>query len=94
MDTSFQLLLLSQIEKQSIRDTAYGCILSSFIGDTVGSYLKFSTEIVTPENVNTALQMPAGGPLKNGAGQITSNSEMALCLMWAIVETNEDKENL
>ena len=39
MDTSFQLLYLEQVDLDSFKDRAFGSILSSFIGDAVGSAL-------------------------------------------------------
>lgn len=39
------------------------------------------------------MQMPGGGPHKIGAGQITDDSEMALCLMKGIIDSNQNKQN-
>lgn len=47
MDTSFQIQYLQEIEKDSLKDRAFGCILSSYIGDAVGSYLEFQEQIAT-----------------------------------------------
>ena len=37
------------------------------------------------------MKMPGGGPFQVGAGQITDDSELAMCQMWALVEANEGK---
>lgn len=36
--------------------------------------------------------MMGGGLLTLGPGQITDDSEMSMCLMWAIIESNKDKQ--
>lgn len=41
MNTSFQMSYLQMIKKDSFKDRAFGCILSSFIGDAAGAYLEF-----------------------------------------------------
>ena len=38
------------------------------------------------------MSMPGGGPFEVGAGQITDDSELAMCLMWALVESNDGKQ--
>lgn len=39
------------------------------------------------------MKMPGGGPHQIGPGQITDDSEMALCLMRGIVEPNFEKSD-
>ena len=36
------------------------------------------------------MQMPGGGPFNIGPGQITDDSELAMCLMQGIVNSNKD----
>ena len=36
------------------------------------------------------MEMPGGGYFNVGRGQITDDSELAMCLLWAIVEGNRD----
>ena len=36
--------------------------------------------------------MQGGGPFNLGPGQVTDDSEMSMCLMWALIEANKDKE--
>ena len=36
------------------------------------------------------MKMPGGGFFKVGAGQVTDDSEQAMCLMWAIVNSNTE----
>ncbi len=39
------------------------------------------------------MTMPGGGPFELGPGQITDDSEMAMCLMWGLIEGNKDDIN-
>ena len=39
------------------------------------------------------MNMLGGGPFNIGPGQITGNSEMSMCLIWAIIEANKDKDD-
>ena len=41
--------------------------------------------------MNECMKMPGGGPHKVGPGQVTDDSELAMCLMQAIIESNENK---
>ena len=34
------------------------------------------------------MNMPGGGPFKLGSGQITDDSELAMCLMTGLIEPN------
>lgn len=43
--------------------------------------------------IQYCMTMPGGGPHKVGPGQITDDSEMAMCLMWALVEANDGKKD-
>ena len=35
------------------------------------------------------MQMPGGGPFNCGPGQITDDSELAMCLMWALIDSTD-----
>ena len=41
--------------------------------------------------MTACMKMPGGGTFEVGPGQVTDDSEMAMCLMWALVEANEGK---
>jgi len=69
---------------KDFEDLAKGCILGAFCGDALGSFLEFKT-IVTSEEVEKAMEMPGGGPFYLGPGQITDDSELALCLGHGLV---------
>ena len=41
------------------------------------------------------MRMPGGGPFGLSSGQITDDSELAMCLMWGLIEGNKEiKEEL
>ena len=67
-----------------------GCILGAFVGDSLGSYLEFSTKSATKKQMDECMKMPGGGFFKLAPGQVTDDSEQAMCLMWAIIKSNED----
>ena len=58
-------------------------MLGAFIGDAIGAYLEFSSG-VTDEMVQKAFKLEGGGSLNVGPGQITDDSEMAMCLLHSL----------
>jgi len=36
--------------------------------------------------------MPGGGYFNVGPGQVTDDSELSMCLLWALVEGNKNKK--
>ena len=61
----------------------YGSIIGAFVGDAAGAYLEFA-HYVDKEGVEKALKFPGGGAFAVGPGQITDDSEMAMCLLHGI----------
>lgn len=61
------------------QDAAYGAILGAAVGDAAGGVLEFQP-IPSDEQVRNALRMPGGGVHRLGPGQITDDSELAICL--------------
>ena len=43
-------------------------------------------KIADEEEMDRCMEMPGGGPLNTGSGQITDDSELAMCLMWGLIE--------
>jgi ADP-ribosyl-[dinitrogen reductase] hydrolase len=67
-------------------------VLGAFVGDASGAVLEFiGQKKITDESVTSAMKMPGGGVFKVGPGQITDDSEMAMCLLHA---TNDDHQHL
>ena len=60
--------------------------MGAWIGDSVGSYLEFTHLDITPRVVDDAMKMPGGGVWKIGPGQVTDDSELAICLMSGIIK--------
>jgi ADP-ribosyl-[dinitrogen reductase] hydrolase len=86
--------ILKTLTGHSFEDRAYGCILGAFIADSCGSYLEFSNEIHCEDTMNECMTMPGGGPHNVGPGQVTDDSELAMCLMWGIIKGNETKQGI
>ncbi|CAI7820838.1 unnamed protein product [Closterium sp. NIES-53] len=63
---------------------ATGAIVGAFAGDAAGAVLEFGG-VVTAEAARRAMTMPGGGVFRVGPGQITDDSELALCLARALV---------
>ena len=59
------------------------------IGDSVGSKNEFTEHFHSDKEVEDILKMPGGGPFNLLPGQITDDSELALCLLRALSEMKE-----
>lgn len=70
-----------QVQPDTFEDRAYGCILGAFIGDACGSYNEFERKICSDKKMDKCMQMNGGGPFGLAGGQITDDSELAMCLM-------------
>lgn len=79
------------IEQNTVSDRCHGCILGSFIGDTVGSFLEFMRQKPTRDQVDAAMKMPGGGHLNIGPGQGTDDTEMQMTILTALCDTNHGK---
>ena len=62
----------------------FGCVIGAFVGDAAGAVLEFMDHRVKPEDVVEALKFPGGGVWRVGPGQITDDSEMAMCILHGI----------
>ena len=76
---------------------ALGCFLGVAIGDASGVVLEFDWDI-TPEKVESAMDMPGGGTFSVGNGQISDDSELSICLARGLLskgscKTYEDRLN-
>ena len=77
-----------QLKPNTFSMGAYGCILGAFIGDSCGSYLEFIEYLPSDKEMNKCMGMPGGGMFGVGAGQVTDDSEMAMSLMWGLINSN------
>ena len=64
---------------------AFGSIFGAFIGDAIGGVLKFQSLEYIKNNVEGAMKYPGRGKFyKLGKGQVTDDSEMAMCILHAL----------
>jgi len=75
---AFDWILVSM--DQTRYDAALGAFLGACVGDAAGAVLEFFFEDITETKVEDALHMPGGGYWDVGPGQVTDDSELALCL--------------
>lgn len=69
----------------TFEDRAYGAVLGAFWGDSIGSHVEFRSKV--DENLaKQALKMIGKGPFDLAPGQVTDDSELALCLGMALAE--------
>ena len=83
--------IIDNLTRDSFEDRAFGCILGAFAADACGSYLEFEREVASEAVMDACMQMPGGGPFRLAKGQITDDSELAMCLMWALVQSGKSE---
>ncbi len=69
------------------KDLAYGCVIGALCGDAIGVPVEFEKN-VSLEKARNCLKLPGGGPFHLGKGQITDDSELALCQAAGLVQGN------
>ena len=69
------------------RDVGRGCLLGALVGDAAGATLEFLGRKPDAAEVDRALEMVGGGPLRTAPGQITDDGELTLCLARALSGT-------
>lgn len=83
--------IFKSIKPDSFEDRAYACIIGSFIGDSCGSFLEFEREIIDDQRMEECMKMNGGGPFLLAAGQVTDDSELAMCLMHGLIDQTVPK---
>ena len=78
------------MEADSFEDRAFGCIIGAFAGDACGSYNEFNQRVESDAFMDKCMEMNGGGPFNLYPGQITDDSELAMCLMWGLIKGNEE----
>ena len=73
--------VLDSVQKDTFEDRAFGCTLGAFAGDACGTIYEFNKSLLSEQEMDIAMTYPGGGPFELGPGQITDDSEMALCLL-------------
>jgi ADP-ribosyl-[dinitrogen reductase] hydrolase len=78
---------LERLAKESPEaNAAFGAVFGAFIGDAVGAVLEFYQGVIDENAVYYAMKMEGGGALYMGKGQITDDSEMAMCFLHGITD--------
>ena len=76
--------MVEQID--TLNNRAKGCIIGAFIGDSLGSYLEFMCREFEDRELIAGMEMPGGGPWGLAPGQVTDDSELAMCLMQGLIK--------
>ena len=79
--------VLKKLQNEPLRERALGCIAGAFIGDSIGSYLEFNCH-PSDKIVDEAMTMSGGGTFNLVPGQVTDDSELALCLAQGLISGN------
>ena len=62
-----------------------GSMLGAFIGDSLGSYLEFEIGKLETTEIAKAMTMPGGGCWEVQPGQVTDDSELAMCQLRGLL---------
>mmetsp|Transcript_11575 Transcript_11575/g.11633 ORF Transcript_11575/g.11633 Transcript_11575/m.11633 type:complete len:188 (+) Transcript_11575:42-605(+) len=76
---------LRLVDSDSKFNLCLGSIIGAFIGDSLGAAIEFNNHI-TDELLSQTLEMQGGGILHLGPGQVTDDSELAMCLLNGLCE--------
>ena len=86
-----------------LKNTISGAIYGQFIGDALGSRYEFGSNIITKQKIindmslhgSNLLYMLGEGPYNLIPGQVTDDTELAMGLLYSILENNKfDKEQV
>ncbi len=78
------------VQEDTRKLRARGCVYGAFVGDAAGALLEFvGIHNINEKSVEYALSLGAGGRMNVGPGQITDDSEMAMCLLNAAFDDTE-----
>ena len=76
---------LQAAELNTEQKACLATMLGAFIGDSLGSYTEFIRGDAPNEEVEQAMLMPGGGVWQLSPGQITDDSELAMCQLRALL---------
>ncbi|KAJ6227254.1 leucine rich repeat family protein [Anaeramoeba flamelloides] len=71
--------------KPDIFNFALGSFLGAAIGDSIGSFLEFSSK-PTEKQAKYAMKMPGGGPHRISPGMVTDDTELAIGLAHGLID--------
>lgn len=81
-----RLAMFSQYNLEEIRDRARAAFIGMAIGDALGATVEFMTAAEIAAKYGTFRDIVGGGWLRLKPGQVTDDTEMALCIARAIVK--------
>lgn len=73
-----------------LSDRGRACLLGAAVGDACGVTLEFKAK-VTREEALKAMRYPGGGPHGVGRGQVSDDTELAVCL-YTVLSSTRDAE--
>ena len=81
-----RLTMFNQYNLEEIRDRARAAFIGMAIGDALGATVEFMTASEIAAKYGTFRDIVGGGWLQLKPGQVTDDTEMALCIARAIVQ--------
>lgn len=83
----FERLMMDKSEFDAVLDRAQGCLLGQFAGDSLGSLVEFKgPQKIRNEYPQGLKELQSGGTWNTLAGQPTDDSEMALALIYSLLD--------
>ena len=82
-----------RLEPDTFEERAFGCVFGAFTADACGAFLEFNRVPFNHDLAELCMSMPGGGYHMVAPGQITDDSELAICLLMGLVESNRGKED-
>lgn len=79
--------MFNQYNREEILDRARAAFIGMAIGDALGATVEFMTKTEIAAQYGTFQDIVGGGWLRLKAGQVTDDTEMALCIARAIIRT-------
>jgi ADP-ribosyl-[dinitrogen reductase] hydrolase len=77
--------MFNQYDLEEVRDRARAAFVGMAVGDALGATLEFMTAPEIAAKYGTFREIVGGGWLRLKAGQVTDDTEMALCIARAVV---------
>ena len=81
----FAFSMLATLHYEEVRDRARGAFLGLAVGDALGAPVEFMTAGEVKAKYGVLKEIVGGGWLRLRPGQVTDDTEMALCIARAIV---------
>ena len=78
----------------SVVNRAKGCMLGAAVGDAVGAFLEWKWAPVPESEIKEALALKGGGPHLLAPGQVTDDTEQALCLAAGLIEVKHSTKSI